>query len=56
MSIRRRIDVEMTLCAYGEDNPSEEAISESCKIKEQHETIKLLKKEVRILQQKHLKP
>ena len=34
-----------------QDNLSEEAISESCKIKEQHETIKLLKKDVTMLQQ-----
>ena len=38
------------------DNRSEEAISESSQMKGQHETVKLLYEEVRILQQKHLKP
>ena len=36
------------------DNPSEEAISESGQIKEQHETIKLLSEQVRMLQQKQV--
>ena len=37
------------------DNPFEEVISGNNQIKEQHETVKLLKEERRILQQKHLK-
>ena len=38
------------------DNPSEETLSKSSQIKEQHETIKLLNEEVMTLQQKHLQP
>ena len=37
------------------DNSSEEALPESRQIKKQHETMKILIEEVRMLQQKHLK-
>ena len=37
------------------NNTSEKDISKSSQIKEQHEAIKLLNEEIRMLQQKHLK-
>ena len=36
------------------DDPSEETITKTSQIKEQHETMKLIAEEVRMLQQKHL--
>ena len=33
------------------DNPSEKVLSESCQVKKQHETMKLLNEEIRMLQQ-----
>ena len=38
------------------DNSFKEALSGSSQIKEHHETIKVLNEEVRMLQQKNLKP
>ena len=38
------------------NSPSKETVSESSQIKEQHTTMKLLNEEVRMLQQKHVKP
>ena len=45
----------LTILVLYINNTSEKDISKSSQIKEQHEAIKLLNEEIRMLQQKHLK-